>query len=119
MSYCANTVGGTLPSKLSRTTFVAGVYLLACFQTLIIIGEQRQGGTFTAWILQPLPRTKQAMQKWGAKLDPVTSVCFTVFQVFVFKTPLGGRKVPSLPYKRHRKMWGHVHKKIKSLSYDL
>ena len=74
MSYCADTVGATLPSKLSRTTYVAGVYLLARFQTLIIIREQRQRGTLTAWILQPLPRTKQAVQKRGPKLDPVTSM---------------------------------------------
>lgn len=83
---------------------MAGVYLLACFQTLIAIQEQRQCGTVTAWISQPLPRTKQALQKWGPKRDPVTSVCFAVFQDFVFKTPLGGRKVPSVPCQRHRKI---------------
>lgn len=98
---------------------MTGVYLVACFQTLITIRVQRQRGAFIAWILQPLSCAKQAMQKWNPKLDPVTSVSFTVLQVFVFKTKLKDKKVPSAPCQRHRKLYGHIHKRIESLRYDL
>lgn len=37
---------------------------------------------------------------------------------FVFETPLGGRKVPSLPCERRGKTQGHIHKRIKSIKYD-
>lgn len=104
VSYCAHTVGGTLPSELTRTAHVAGVYLLAGFQTLITIWEQSQHGTFMAWTLSTIPCTKKPLHKWGPRLDPVTRVCLTAFQVFVFKTPLGGRKVPSLPCEKHGKI---------------
>lgn len=50
----------------------------------VFIWEQRQHGISEAWILQPLYCTKQVMQKWGLKFGPVTSVWFTMVQVFWF-----------------------------------
>lgn len=48
----------------------------------VFIGEQRQHGISKAWILQLLCCTKQVMQKWGLKFSPVTSMWFTMLQVF-------------------------------------
>lgn len=98
---------------------MTGVYLVACFQTLITIREQRQRGAFMASIFHPLSCTKQGTQKRDPNLDPVTSVSFAVLQVFVFKKKLKGKKVPSIPCQRQRKLYGHVHKRIESLRYDL
>lgn len=85
VSYCANTVGGTLPSVLTRTTRVAGVHLLAGFQAFITTREWSQSGTCMAWALQTLPCAKKPMQKWSPRLGFLTSVCLTAFQVLFLK----------------------------------